>query len=473
MTYDAVIIGAGLSGLCAGIRLAMFDKRVCILEQHGRAGGLNSFYERGERRFDVGLHALTHYTQKGVRNSALGRILRQLRMRHADFELEPQWGSRIHFPSCSLRFTNDFETFRAEVADRFPNEIDNLDRMVADMADYDETATDAAMTSAREMLSRYIHEPLLREMLLCPVMFYGSASEHDIPWPSFVLLWKGFFHSGLARPRCGMRGIIDKLLHRYEEAGGELRYGARVGSLDVQNDHVKSVTLASGETITAAQIYSSAGHVETARLLSDTPDNALAEDAGRVSLIEYLACLDCMPRDLGHEDTVVFYSKTDEFPFRRPDELAESQAGVIAASNNFGSGDHLPEGRVRVSHLASYPAWRDVLGAARPSEASADGKARYRDAKKSLEPVCIADAEAYMPGLGQHVTFSDMFTPMTLVRYTGHVEGCLYGSHVKRRDGATRCDNLILIGADEGFFGIVGAMLSGIIMANAWGLKGN
>jgi len=42
--YDTIIIGAGLSGLAAGIRLAYFDQRVCILERHTTIGGLNSFY---------------------------------------------------------------------------------------------------------------------------------------------------------------------------------------------------------------------------------------------------------------------------------------------------------------------------------------------------------------------------------------------------------------------------------------------
>ncbi len=32
--YDTIIIGAGLSGLAAGIRLAYYDKRVCVLERH-------------------------------------------------------------------------------------------------------------------------------------------------------------------------------------------------------------------------------------------------------------------------------------------------------------------------------------------------------------------------------------------------------------------------------------------------------
>ena len=54
MRYDAIIIGAGMSGLAAGIRLAMFDKRVVILERHYVWGGLNSFYQFKGRQFDVG-----------------------------------------------------------------------------------------------------------------------------------------------------------------------------------------------------------------------------------------------------------------------------------------------------------------------------------------------------------------------------------------------------------------------------------
>ena len=58
--YDTIIIGAGMSGLAAGIRLAMYDKNVLILEKHSISGGLNSYYARGKRKFDVGLHAMTN-----------------------------------------------------------------------------------------------------------------------------------------------------------------------------------------------------------------------------------------------------------------------------------------------------------------------------------------------------------------------------------------------------------------------------
>ena len=46
MHYDVVIIGAGMSGLAAGIRLAHFEKSVCVLDKHSTPGGLNSLRMR-------------------------------------------------------------------------------------------------------------------------------------------------------------------------------------------------------------------------------------------------------------------------------------------------------------------------------------------------------------------------------------------------------------------------------------------
>jgi phytoene dehydrogenase-like protein len=59
-----------------------------------------------------------------------------------------------------------------------------------------------------------------------------------------------------------------------------------------------------------------------------------------------------------------------------------------------------------------------------------------------------------------------MFTPLTIERFTGHLEGSVYGSPRKIRSGATGLSNLYLCGTDQGYLGITGSMLSGISMAN-------
>ena len=132
--YDVAIIGAGLSGLAAGIRLAHFGKRVCIFERHNKIGGLNSFYSQNGRKFDVGLHALTNYVPAGVKGTPLGKILRQLRIDRDQFELCPQKGSRVAFGpggERALHFTNDFAVLESEVAAQFPLQADGFARIAA------------------------------------------------------------------------------------------------------------------------------------------------------------------------------------------------------------------------------------------------------------------------------------------------------------------------------------------------------
>ena len=62
---------------------------------------------------------------------------------------------------------------------------------------------------------------------------------------------------------------------------------------------------------------------------------------------------------------------------------------------------------------------------------------------------------------------TDMFTPRTITKFTGHLGGAIYGAAEKNRQGRTELANLYLCGTDQGLMGIIGAMLSGISMANA------
>ena len=108
--YDTIIIGAGMSGLAAGIRLAHYDRRVCILERHSAVGGLNSFFGRRGRTYDVGLHAVTNYTPRGTRQGPLARLLRQLRLAWDEFSLVAAGGLGDH---VSRRDDGVFQRLRA------------------------------------------------------------------------------------------------------------------------------------------------------------------------------------------------------------------------------------------------------------------------------------------------------------------------------------------------------------------------
>ena len=162
--YDTIIIGAGMSGLAAGVRLAHYDRRVCILERHGVPGGLNSFYQRRGRVFDVGLHALTNFRPKGARGGPLVRLLRQLRLAWDELGLAPQVGSVIAFPGVRLRFSNDFALLESEVAKHFPAEKDGFRRLVGSLLEYERFGQGDARVSARQVVAEHLRDPLLGEM---------------------------------------------------------------------------------------------------------------------------------------------------------------------------------------------------------------------------------------------------------------------------------------------------------------------
>lgn len=469
MTYDAVIIGAGPSGLAAAARLAHFDVKVCLLESHCRLGGLNSWHHVKGREISSGLHAFTNFNPTG-RGGPLGKLLRQLRISYADLELCPQGVSSIRFPSATLHFSNDLEYFRNEVARVFPAEIDNFDRFRSLIRETDEGELTDRRTSAREVLTGYIRDPLLVDMLLCPVMFYGNPGgvgdghdgERTLPdmdWLLFCVIWKCIFETGIGYPAAGIRPLWESLAKRIVEDGSVVRMSSRVAHLKTDGGRVTAAVLESGEEITGNMFFSSTGAVETDLLLGKprTPE----KPAGSITVAEGICLLDCPAVDAGMTDTVIFFSLEDRLDFREPRGLLNDSAGVVCAPGNY----QLPEGHeeniIKISQLASFDAWKELTPEAYEF-AKQDVAAGMASALGKLGIVPTKAQYAF----GKYGIFADLFTPMTLLRYTGHADAAIYGSPVKSRTGATSCANLFLMGADQGFHGIVGAMLSGVAMVN-------
>lgn len=462
--YEVAIIGAGMSGLAAGIRLAHFGKRVCIFERHNAIGGLNGFYSKEGRKYDVGLHAMTNFVAPGVKGTPLGKLLRQLRIDREEFQLREQKGSRIAFGQrgeSSLRFTNDFRVFEGEVAAKFPAEIDGFRRLVDRIKHYGAVALDAPVESARGIVRAFIRDPLLENMIFCPMMYYGSPQERDMAFRDFVVLFQSIFLEGFARPPEGVRVILRVLLEKYRTAGGERRMKCGVRKIEERNGRAAALILDDGEEITADHILSSIGSVETERLYRDRP--AAENEVGRLSFVETINVLQCQPVELGwSEDTIVFFSAYSPFVYERPAEPVDLRSGVICLPNNFdyAPGEGPAEGMLRCTCLANHDCWSTW-----PDE-------EYQAQKSYWLEAITAVAQRYLPSLPSTLSLSeitvarDVFTPRTIEKFTGHMGGCVYGSPIKNRQGSTSLSNLYLCGTDQGYLGIVGAMLSGISMAN-------
>jgi phytoene dehydrogenase-like protein len=452
--YDTIIIGAGMSGLAAGIRLAYYDQRVCILERHYTIGGLNSFYRLRGRDYDVGLHAVTNVTPKGTKAGPLARLLRQLRLRWDDLAIAPQSGSVIVFPSARLRFDNEFETLRGELAGAFPRQAGNFDRLLGEIIAYDDLSESHANQSAREIVGSIITEPLLVEMLFCPLMFYGSAREHDMDWGQFSIMFRSIFMEGLGRPAAGVRLILKHLVRKFRSLGGELKLRSGVKQLAVENGRVVRIVLEDDSELEGRFVLSSAGWSETMRLCDDGQPVVTSRAPGQLSFCETIATLAVPPRELGHDRTITFFNDHDQFVWARPDDLCDVRSGVICSPNNFAYEEPLDDGTIRITALANFDRWRGL------------DEEQYRLEKLRWYDRITESAVRFVPDYRARVIDTDMITPTTIVRYTGHDGGAVYGAADKQLDGRTHLENLFICGTDQGLVGFIGSITSGIAMAN-------
>lgn len=461
--YDVAIVGAGLSGLAAGIRSAHFGKSVCLFERHNVVGGLNSFYSIAGRKYDVGLHAMTNWVPPGTKGTALGQLLRQLRISRDELDLCPQRRSRIAFGprgETSLAFSNDFALFEAEVVRQFPSQADGFRRLAA-LVRETVYSPDSAPVRAREVIRRHLTDPVLEDMLLCPVLMYGSAEPHDVDFRLFALLFRAIFLEGLCRPYEGIRVVLRLMLDRFREAGGERRMKCGVQRIVVRDGRAAALVLDSGEEVTAGEILSCAGGPETAALIGPA-GAAEPPRPGDITFVETVSVFDREPAALGWGgDTIVFFNDGERLAFEAPAGEVDTRSGVVCFPNNFefGPGRGLGDGAIRATCLANFGRW-----AALAEDDYRAAKVRWfeavqRSARRFLPPVDDA-------ALAAATVATDMFTPKTIARYTGRLNGAIYGSPDKSLHGKTALANLHLCGADQGQIGIVGAMLSGIAMAN-------
>ena len=461
--HDAIIVGAGMSGLAAGIRLAMFGKRVVILEKHSIPGGLNSYYQRrnfeegGVRQFDVGLHALTNFIKKGEKGKPFSKLLKQLRLSWDDFKLHPQTFSKIHFPDAQLKFSNDFELLESEVNEQFPHQKDAFAKLTQAVKDFNELDLKLGYQSSRAKLASLITDPMLLEMIICPMLIYGSAWEDDMDWAQFVVMFKSLYFEGFGRPEGGVRRIISLLMNKYTENGGEIRFKTSVGKILTKNGVAVGVRLDNGEELMAAQVFSSMGLPETASRVEEGLFPEIPR-VGKMTFLESIFVFDRKIKQSEGEETIVFYNNASAYSYRPASHYFDTNSAVVCLPDNYEAHNLSGEGTARVTYMANYRQWADL------------DRDAYEAKKEEVAASALALMHKLFPAYQATRRFTDVFSPTTLERYTWHINGTVYGSIDKTRDGRTPIKNLFIIGTDQGFLGIVGSMLSGISMANLHGL---
>lgn len=455
MKIPLLIIGGGLSGLAAGIRYARFDPGVLILEKHSRIGGLNSYYYRKGHLIETGLHAITNFAEPQDKKAPLNRLLRQLKIKRSRLETHEQIGSEVCFPGReSLTFSNNPQQFRNEIANKFPNSLSGYDSLLDIIHDHDPFQP-SPFKSGRRILNDFLKNDLLTDMILCPLMYYGSSIENDMDFSQFVIMFRAVFLEGFFRPGGTIKDFLDLLQNHFETFGGQIKLNSAVKKILHNNNNVSGVELFSGELIHCDHMVSTIGLEETFELLGQ---DIFKKRKNRLGFVESIFLLNHDNYEhFGTNRTIIFYNSGETFHYQSPKNTpVDFDSGVICFPSNFHGIEKRQSVEIRTTHLASYHHWKNLHLQ----------KELYVKKKKHIAELSRQHIEKIIGKFETDIIFEDTFTPVTIERFTAKKRGAIYGSPEKKLNGDIGFKNLFLAGTDQGFLGIIGSMLSGVSMVN-------
>ena len=459
--YDAIVIGAGHNGLAAACTLAGRGRKVLVLERREVVGGLCA----GEEFHPGYRHAGLLHDTTGVRPAVADTLrLHEHGLTLSDGPLE------VYSPEESgdgLLLSFDASVTSAEIA-RFSSAdaehyrqlhafIEKIGRTVRAMLNDvppDLLNLDAGGTLGllRQGVSvRRLGERDMMELLRIPPMcvadwlneyFETELLKASLAAPALAGTWAGPWSPGTAanllmwmcsaeRPvRGGGAAVVGALERAARSAGVEIRTGTEVAAINVSGGKAQGVTLADGETLSAAVVASSCDPKTTflglirPQHISHVFEHGVRKFRTRATAAQVFLALKRPPRFAGRPDASFEYVRTgeeldqlerafDAVKYRRMSERLVLDVYVPTAARP----DLAPAGHAVVSVTASFVPC-DLAGG-------------WEDAQReALGDAVVAELERYAPGVRESVVGRKVLTPADIAETYGVTDGHIFhGEH--------------------------------------------
>ena len=269
-TDSVVIIGAGLGGLSAALRLAGAGRQVTILEKASVPGGRAGRLEIDGYRFDTGPTVLT---MPELIDDALACVGERLEDRLELLQVDPAY--RARFPdgsvidvhtdaaamtqeiarTCGQADADGYQrlvTYLGRLYDvEMPTFIDrNLDS-VTDVIGPDafRLLTMGAVRKLPALVGRYVKDERLKRIFSFQAMYAGLAPQEALGIYAVIAYMDCV--RGVFLPRGGMHALPVALAAAATDHGVKIRYDTEVGRIDVSGGRATAVVTADGERIAA------------------------------------------------------------------------------------------------------------------------------------------------------------------------------------------------------------------------------
>jgi all-trans-retinol 13,14-reductase len=494
MSYDVIIIGAGLGGLTAGAKLSKEGKKVLLIEQHDIPGGCATTFKRKDLKIEVGLHMIDGLDEGDPKL----KLFEELGiLDNLEFKRIPEF-YRFVKPGVDLTIPDSYEQAIEVLTERFPaekigilkffkvilalrKEVFKVPRqkwkMLLSMPLFPILAPNLMIhenTTVGQFLDTLFDDEDLKLVLLATLGYY-----HDDPYNMSLLYFSAgqgsFFSGGAYFIKGGSQMLSDYLASVIEDHEGKVIYGNLVNEITIENGAATGVKYSEKST-TKGKEYTAYGRYIVANaalpnvideLLKDTQaqnklSNAVGNPEIASSILSVYLGFKKPPKDLGNRSySTIFFdggiSSQQELAKYHHTDLSK-RVFIFADYSQIDSG-LAPEGKsFGVLSAMDYISDWDTLP-----------KDRYREQKEEAAQILIGRIDKLLPGIKDEIEYYEVATPTTIRRYTLNPKGTAYGyAQIPSQAGRRRVKiqspirNLFFASAwTEPGHGFTGAIMSG------------